>query len=254
MRTIQQLIGPTSIRSRLPSAVSLLLKQRTNCEMKHRLQHRRTATNSSNAMIDSKGRRTIGPRPELVAEIGDKAGVRSFYMYTSERFIEYAGRYLNLRVRPETLSQVRDVADVRRQEDESKPLISVISAVGAVMAYLSRVKPEYQFAVSALDTVFDLIGTQLKTGALIGVEVGYSSMFTRGMFDRITTRVFDYAQNETSFEEIIIIFTHEGNRHVDRTIRAIRSLSNIPPRVSFLVGVISVKDESPLFVARYERR
>ena len=202
--------------------------------------------------IDSKGRRTIGPRPELVAEIGDKAGVRSFYMYTSERFIEHAGRYLNLRVRPETLSQVRDVADVRRQEDESKPRISVSSALGAVMAYLSRVKPEYQFALSAIDTVFDLIGTKLTTGALIGVEVRYSSMFTRRMFDRITTRVFDYAQNETSFEEIIIIFAHEGNRHVDRTIRAIQSLSNIPPKVTFLVGVISIEDGSPLFVARYQ--
>jgi hypothetical protein len=99
-----------------------------------------------------------------------------------------------------------------------------------------------------------LIGTKLTTGAMVGVEVKYSNMFTRRMFDRITTRVFDYTQNDTSFEEIIIIFAYEGNRHVPRTIRAIQSLSNIPPRVTFLVGVISIKDGSPLFVARYEQR
>lgn len=60
-------------------------------------------------------------------------------------------------------------------------------------------------------------------------------MFTRRMFDRITTKVFDYAQNETSLEEIIIIFAYEGIRHVPRTIEAIQSLSNIPPRITFLV-------------------
>ncbi|GAI32387.1 unnamed protein product, partial [marine sediment metagenome] len=35
-------------------------------------------------IVDSKGEKTIGPRPELVEEISSKAGVSLFYMYNSE--------------------------------------------------------------------------------------------------------------------------------------------------------------------------
>jgi len=58
---------------------------------------------------NSQGPKTIGPRPELVEEIRSSAGVTHFFMYNSERFIEYAADYLSIRVGEESISQVRDV-------------------------------------------------------------------------------------------------------------------------------------------------
>jgi hypothetical protein len=60
--------------------------------------------------IDSAGRKTIGPRPELVQEIKEKAGVDLFYMYNSERFMQYAREYLSAQIKEESISQVRDIA------------------------------------------------------------------------------------------------------------------------------------------------
>lgn len=51
---------------------------------------------------------TLGPRPELVAEISREADV-DFYMYTSERFLEEAGRYFDQEISPSTLEEAKKV-------------------------------------------------------------------------------------------------------------------------------------------------
>jgi hypothetical protein len=57
--------------------------------------------------------KTIGPRPELVKEIFSKAGVL-FYIYNTDRFMEYAQKYLALKINEDAIVEVRDV----RLEDE----------------------------------------------------------------------------------------------------------------------------------------
>jgi PIN domain-containing protein len=68
-------------------------------------------------IIDSKGKKTIGPRPELVEEIKRRAGVSAFYMYSSERFLSYASEYLGTKVKPDTIDQVREVGRQTRLRD-----------------------------------------------------------------------------------------------------------------------------------------
>ncbi len=58
--------------------------------------------------VDSMGRKTIGPRPELVAEIKSKAGVLLFYMYNLEHFMQRAEQHLGIEVEKESIEQVRD--------------------------------------------------------------------------------------------------------------------------------------------------
>lgn len=58
--------------------------------------------------VESKGRKTIGPRPELIDEIKRVAGVEIFYMYNSEQFMKLADQYLDVQVRAESISQVRE--------------------------------------------------------------------------------------------------------------------------------------------------
>lgn len=60
--------------------------------------------------IDGK---TIGPRPELLQEIYMRAGV-TFYMYSADPFMKYAGKYLRHKVEKKAIDEVREV----RKEDE----------------------------------------------------------------------------------------------------------------------------------------
>lgn len=71
--------------------------------------------------------RIIGPRPELVQEIRNEANVL-FYMYTPDRFIEYARDYLGVQVTQEVVDEVRDVAESR--SDWTDEVVSALAALG----------------------------------------------------------------------------------------------------------------------------
>jgi hypothetical protein len=60
--------------------------------------------------------KTIGPRPELVAEIRNEAGVSVFHMYNSPRFLKYAQEYLGAQISQESIAQVREISQLRREE------------------------------------------------------------------------------------------------------------------------------------------
>jgi len=59
-------------------------------------------------IVDSRGEKNLGPHPELTQEIKSQVGVDSFYMYNSERFMEYARKYLGIEIPEESITQVRD--------------------------------------------------------------------------------------------------------------------------------------------------
>lgn len=55
--------------------------------------------------------KTVGPRPELIQEMADLAGVQ-FYMYQPERFMELADPYLAIPEQPEAIKEVREVGQL----------------------------------------------------------------------------------------------------------------------------------------------
>lgn len=71
--------------------------------------------------------RTIGPRPELVLEMQDKANVL-FYMYKPDKFIEYARNYLDVQVAQEVMDEVRDVTESR--SDWKDEIVSALKTLG----------------------------------------------------------------------------------------------------------------------------
>lgn len=52
--------------------------------------------------------KTFGPKPELVQEIGKKAGVL-FHMYNSDRFLQLAQEYLHEKVDQSAIAEIRDI-------------------------------------------------------------------------------------------------------------------------------------------------
>lgn len=63
-------------------------------------------------------RRTIGPRPELIEEINERAKV-SFHMYNSRGFIEWASGYIEQHISPETLKEVENIQKERQRQLDS---------------------------------------------------------------------------------------------------------------------------------------
>jgi len=57
-------------------------------------------------------RRTIGPRPELIEEINERAKV-SFHMYNSRGFIGWASGYIEQCISPETIQEVENIQKER---------------------------------------------------------------------------------------------------------------------------------------------
>lgn len=64
--------------------------------------------------INSMGKKTIGPRPELIDEICTVAEVKLFYMYNSEKFLEYAKKYLKIRIKTKSIDQVKETKLLNR--------------------------------------------------------------------------------------------------------------------------------------------
>ncbi len=73
-------------------------------------------------VVESQGRKTIGPRPELIEEISSKAGVLSFYVYNPERFIKYAKEYLEIDIQDKSVEQARDIASLKEKEPDIRLL------------------------------------------------------------------------------------------------------------------------------------
>lgn len=65
----------------------------------------------------------VGPRPELLQEITEKASVM-FYMYRTAQFTEHAQKHLNQQIDPETIDEIRDFSDTQLsrsiEEDETE--------------------------------------------------------------------------------------------------------------------------------------
>jgi hypothetical protein len=58
--------------------------------------------------------KTIGPRPELIAEMADKAGV-FFYCYKTDQFMSYAKKYLHTVTADKAIEEVKQI----RQHDDA---------------------------------------------------------------------------------------------------------------------------------------
>jgi hypothetical protein len=56
--------------------------------------------------------RTLGPRPELIAEFREHAG-QMFHMYLPDRFLEWASKQRGEEVKPAAISEVRELPSIR---------------------------------------------------------------------------------------------------------------------------------------------
>lgn len=109
--------------------------------------------------IDSTADKTIGPRPELIEEIHREAGVRMFHMYSSERFMQFAQDVLDIKLKKDSIGQVREVVESVKGSanipvvqvsmlDGAEQLVSELKTIGVraslyeSLKHKERLKPE----------------------------------------------------------------------------------------------------------------
>lgn len=97
------------------------------------------------------GDRTIGPRPELIAEFVEECQ-QHFYMYSSDRFMKFAAAYLSEKVEPEAIEEVKErLKEQLRSVSDSKPSGSTFQNPSAdkPLNFSEKPKPENTKPVAA---------------------------------------------------------------------------------------------------------
>ena len=67
-------------------------------------------------LFESNGKKTIGPRPELVEEICSETGLKLFYIYNTQRFLEFSKTYLGANINQKSIDQARDIAQISKDK------------------------------------------------------------------------------------------------------------------------------------------
>jgi len=128
-------------------------------------------------IVDSKGKKTIGPRPELVSELKAKANISVFYIYNTERLLNYARQYQSITIEQESINQVEDIRIIAQEYGEASKTTMYLSHSGAVAAVIEwlkdqspchTIKPLIEFGPRG---VFDIISLDKSSGKLTGFHV-----------------------------------------------------------------------------------
>ena len=87
--------------------------------------------------LEHKGR-IIGPRPELIDEIQNEAEI-SFYMYRPGVFMQYANEHLQQEIKPESISEIRDLSESEKHEN-SVPQLEPVKLAQNISARYKAIK------------------------------------------------------------------------------------------------------------------
>jgi hypothetical protein len=96
--------------------------------------------------IESRGKKTIGPRLELVHEIRQEAGVKKFLMYQTEQFLSYANNYLNAKISPKEINEVREVILEQKSSNENNEFLTR-SKFNKLQGALSEIDKIYSWRI-----------------------------------------------------------------------------------------------------------
>ena len=124
---------------------------------------------------------TLGARPELTEEIF-KLGITSFYMYSSDRFLKFAKKYIpEVDVEEESIEQVGEFIELAREQEIIEKTTHRFSPSTLydllVLDWLQNLHINYEIAYSpiGIDFICSPTSSSLNRQFTIGYEVKYIS-------------------------------------------------------------------------------
>jgi hypothetical protein len=172
-------------------------------------------------IVDSQGEKTIGPRPELVEEIKREGQVEFFYMYNSGQFLKYSKKYLQVEVSDESINQVREIAQIQKEESRVYRRIPLLSIKGKQIEHLvyKWLKNHYRDKAEITQNFEFPDFTILTDDKKIGCEVKYI-VDPRNIMHRWRELAFRgyYDVSKNNFDSFFIVFVieNEKNQEISR--------------------------------------
>lgn len=198
--------------------------------------------------VDSAGKKTIGPRPELVQEIKAKAEVTLFYMYNSERFMQYAKEYLSAQIKEESISQVRDIA--RSAAVNRSSLFSLGEAAEkAVQVWLQESHPDgtinYSFRGFPDFTCFD---SDIRIGYEVKLARAHGPLIVHPRFRDVLYRGY-HEVNEGKLDKFVLVLVLDEPDSVDIAHRQLTNANFEIPKGTFVqIGyLVEVNTEKGIY-------
>ena len=198
--------------------------------------------------IDSQGRKIIGPRAELVEEM-KSVGVLLFYMYNSERFLEYANRYLDAQVNEESISQVRELASSVDVLPGPQDYYGFQGWELAILNWLRAASPTSEIYFVGDSAVLDIIrsdGVGAHIGYLVkGIPSGrHSGMLVRRRLERLLMPLReDMVKYGINQSKIVLVTTDKAQ--LKSTADFLPKLREfLPSNVSVQVGLVSYEEDA----------
>ncbi len=187
--------------------------------------------------------KTVGPRPELVEEIHTQAGVTLFYMYNSPRFLKYAKEYLGAQIDQESINQVHEISQLRKEESRRHSLhadeMELLDAVHNWLSLIKHPQSRIGFGQSYPDFLVE------EETERIGYEVKRlynANMFRKHLSNWEGQGLLEIERRNLSrINYLLVVNSEEEAQKVLVVLGRHRAVS--PDVLKFMVGVISTYPE-----------
>ena len=199
-------------------------------------------------ITESKGSKIIGPRPELIEEIHFEANVELFYMYNSERFLEFAKKYLGAKIKPQSIEDVREVKLINSERNDLT--YRAMTAEKAVLDWLKSLYPSDEIIENRSYPDLTRI---TQDGNRIGYEIKmFRDVRNVGMIAMRVEREWSYrahyVASEGNYLEIKFVFVFEDENNTQDLVRYFKNRKFTVRKISFIIGCLENKTEgTPVF-------
>lgn len=194
--------------------------------------------------------KTIGPRPELIQEMYE-AGVSLFYMYNSNRFIEFAQEYLGTKISENSQQEIEEIAELNKELDIRPSYEEIEKAFSnwLISQYpyeLLTLPPRQKFANSMVDILCNY------NEAKIGYELKY--MYGTYSLTKNLAEYFLYLERLICEKRMdldlayLVVITYKVPKSLLKMAFAARDIiqrSNLSDKLGFISGgLFSQEDET----------
>jgi PIN domain-containing protein len=180
--------------------------------------------------------KTIGPRPELLDEITFAAGVKTFHMYTSERFLQFAQSHLQHQVTDQSIEQIRDVIEANSVEI-FRSVKSDFFREQAIQSWLQLAHEES--TISRYPGVFPRYVLPNADGVRVAYEVQLcpDPLIYSTLKDNVQTANAEIAAGK--FDVFVVIFVLADEAFASELRETIQRMPDVHgPRISFIISII----------------
>lgn len=195
-------------------------------------------------IAESKGKKTIGPRPELIDEIKHKADISLFHMYNSERFLQCAKKYLDVKIEPESVKQVQEITQLRRAELENQSIqVTYYQLEQAVVEWIKISYPNDEIIFSKGIGVMPGLIRIGQDGSRVGYEIKYISKSSP--VKDISLHQADNLFSGGRLNKLVFVMTFDNEILANKMNTFLRSYRDKPPKnVSVVFGIVVTDDKA----------